>query len=63
MSKMVENSEDSKFSAREQRDVVAYIYATSSFGLKVKIVGVENGTEKGLLSVATDTCVSVRKRR
>ena len=42
--------------------VVADKDATSSFGTKMRIENV-GGNRKGLLSVASDTCVSVRKRR
>ena len=41
--------------------VVADIDATSSFGTKMRIEKV-GGNSKGLLSVASDTCASVRKR-
>ena len=43
-------------------NVVKHIYAAASFRLKVRIESV-GGNREGVLFVATDNCVSVRKRR
>ena len=43
-------------------NVVTHLFATSSFGLKMRI-DKAGGNRESVLSVATDSCDSVRKRR